>query len=526
MREDSVPAVVHPEGEVESGAERTDLAAPSRAVDTFGGKVFVRWDPDAAVTAFGPVAYFVEFLKTNGLWQQWVQDCPLAYRSPNAPPKEDILGTILLSVLAGHKRYAHVTTIRSDSVLPGLLGMRRVRSEDAIRRAFQNGTPPAYAHWLHAHLANTYEELLKEPWILDMDGTVKPLYGNQELAVRGYNPTKMGRPSHVYQTYIIASIRMVLEVEVQAGNQTASQYAQPGLWAWLEKRPREQWPKLVRGDVSWGTERMMVDCEKQALPYLFKVRQTGKVKRRLEELFGRQDWSDAGQGWQGLSSELQLTGWSRKRRVVVLRRVVREALALTPGPRIAGQALLFGTAEVSQAGELYEYAVLVTSLTEAVLGVAQLYRDRAEAENVFDELKNQWGWTGFTTQDHQRCQIMARIIALIYNWWSLYSRLAIPNRHTEATTSRPLMLHGIARQTQHSNQTTLTLTSNHAQAGVIRSALEAVSQLLQRLAQTAEQFTVNQRWRHLLRFIFRDWLQTRSADPPGLPSLALANCRI
>jgi hypothetical protein len=56
----------------------------------------------------------------------------------------------------------------------------------------------------------------------------------------------MGRPSHVYQTYIIASIRMVLEVEVQAGNQTASQYAQPGLWAWLEKRPRQQWPKLIR----------------------------------------------------------------------------------------------------------------------------------------------------------------------------------------------------------------------------------------------------------------------------------------
>lgn len=99
----------------------------------------VRWDPDAAVTAFGPVTYFIEFLKANGLWQEWVKDCPLAYRSPNAPPKQDILGTILLSVLAGHKRYAHVTTMRSDSVLPGLLGMTRVRSEDAVRRAFQSG---------------------------------------------------------------------------------------------------------------------------------------------------------------------------------------------------------------------------------------------------------------------------------------------------------------------------------------------------------------------------------------------------
>ena len=34
----------------------------------------------------------------------------------------------------------------------------------------------------------------------------------------------------------------------------------------------------------------------------------------------------------------------------------------------------------------------------------QLYRDRADAENAFDELKNQWALGGFTTQDMNRCQ--------------------------------------------------------------------------------------------------------------------------
>ena len=340
-----------------------------------------------------------------------------------------------------------MTTIRSDGVLPGLLGMKRVRSEDAVRRAFLKGEAAEYAQWLHTHLERNYEELLKESWILDMDGTVKPLYGQQEQAVRGYNPAKHGRPSHVYQTYFIAAIRMVLDVEVQAGNQTASLYAQPGLWTWLDRRPREQWPKLVRGDIGWGTEAMMVECEKRGLRYLFKIRQTTKVPRHIAGLFGRDDWVAAGGGWQGLSSELQLSGWSRKRRVVVLRRPVREAVATAAAGPVNRQAELFGRMEVLRAGELYEYAVLVTALAEDVLGVAQLYRDRAEAENVFDELKNQWGWTGFTTQDHQRCQILARIVALVYNWWSLFTRLAIPNRHTEATTSRPLLLHGIGRQT-------------------------------------------------------------------------------
>ena len=98
---------------------------------------------------------------------------------------------------------------------------------------------------------------------------------------------------------------------------------------------------------------------------------------------------------------------------------------------------------------VWEFAVLATSLDLEVRSVAQLYRDRADAENAFDELKNQWGWGGFTTRDLKRCQHMARLIALIYNWWSLFVRLADPDHHREAITSRPLLLHGIARQTHH-----------------------------------------------------------------------------
>ena len=62
-----------------------------------------------------------------------------------------------------------------------------------------------------------------------MDSTVKPLYGHQEGAVLGYNPKKPGRPSHVYHTYTMAGLRLVLDVDVAAGNQHASNHAAPGL---------------------------------------------------------------------------------------------------------------------------------------------------------------------------------------------------------------------------------------------------------------------------------------------------------
>ena len=158
---------------------------------------------------------------------------------------------------------------------------------------------------------------------------------------------------------------------------------------------------------------------------------------------------------------------------------------------------------------LYEYAVLVTSLKDEVRTIAQHYRDRGDSENNFDELKNQWGWAGFTTHDQKRCQIMARITALIYNWWTIFMRLGIPDKHAEAITSRPLALHGIARRTRHSNQTTVEVTSTHSKAPIIADALTKVSGFLKRIKTTAEQLTQVARWQLILSAAFQYFLHGR-----------------
>ena len=173
----------------------------------------------------------------------------------------------------------------------------------------------------------------------------------------------------------------------------------------------------------------------------------------------------------------------------------------------SGRQLNFDLPEAMHQGVLYEYAVLVTSLRDEVRTIAQHYRDRGDAENNFDELKNQWGWAGFTTHDRKRCQVMARINALIYNWWTVFMRLAVPEKHAEAITSRPLALQGIARRTQHANQTTLEITSTHAKASLIAAALVAVSGFLKRLKTTAEQLAQAARWRLILSVAFQQFLR-------------------
>ena len=122
----------------------------------------------------------------------------LQYSSPNAPDKRSVLGTLMLSILAGHKRYAHISAIRCDGVNPELLGMQKIISEDAARRALIHIEEEDGIQWLEAQLARCTMPVLSAvsgpSWILDTDTTVKCLYGKQEGAVVGYNYKKTWAP--------------------------------------------------------------------------------------------------------------------------------------------------------------------------------------------------------------------------------------------------------------------------------------------------------------------------------------------
>ena len=131
------------------------------AVDTFGGRVHVEWDPAAAGPPLGQLPFFIDFLKVSGVFDAWVKDCPLHYVSNNASDKRAVLATFLLSILAGHHRYAHITGLREDSIHPELLGVDKLVSEDAARRALMRIDESAGWAWLSRHLAQDHRAALE-----------------------------------------------------------------------------------------------------------------------------------------------------------------------------------------------------------------------------------------------------------------------------------------------------------------------------------------------------------------------------
>jgi Transposase DDE domain group 1 len=484
-------------------------------VDTYGGRVYIEWTHEMPVTPLGQLSFFIEFLKRTELFDHFVSTCPLQLSSPNAPTPRDILGTILLSVLSGHTRYSHITTVRTDKVNAPLLGMTKIVSEDSVRRALIKMPESESREWLISELKNCYSEILNILWILDVDTTIKCLYGHQEGAVVGYSPKKPGRPSHTYHTYMMANIRMILDVEVMPGDENASSYTLPYLFSWLDSLPPEHRPEFIRGDCAFGNNQVMLACEERQLGYLFKLKQTTNVKRFISEKMVSGEWENAGQGWQGSSGQLQLMGWGKARRVIILRRKIKKEVGVINKNALSGQTV-FQFADMGEDINAYEYAALVTNMDREVLTIASHYRDRADSENNFDELKNQWGWAGFTTHDLHRCRLMARIIALIYNWWTLFVRLIEPNHHLEAITSRPLLLHAVGKQIQHAGHKIIQVCSHHAKFKKVQSALFELSTFFKTLKSCAEQLSMKEKMQRVLNRAFKKFIAPVVNAPPKL----------
>jgi hypothetical protein len=349
-------------------------------VDTLGGRMHVRWDEAAPATPNGQLVFFAEFLATTGVFERWVQECPLEYRSGNAPSKRDVLGTLLLGVLAGHRRYAHITALRGDAVAAQALGMNKVVSEDALRRGLERISEDASAAWMRSALLHSVQEALDKPWVLDIDASIKPLYGRQEGAELGYNPHKPGRPSHVLHTYWVGNLRLVLDVLVTSGKQHTSVHAKGRLGCLLDELGARR-PVLVRGDCGYGNEGILTELESRKQPYLLRLRQTKNVQRLVARQFARSDWSRPdSQGCQMVEDELQLLGWSRKRRVVIVRQRIRQGLVRERVNDRGQLRLAFADAAVLGPDKLWEYTVLVTAVAYPIESIAALYRDRADCE--------------------------------------------------------------------------------------------------------------------------------------------------
>lgn len=407
--------------------------------ETHAGQVFLEAS-DEAMTPFGGFVPFAAFLKKAGLVEALAKESPVERTSPNASRAYDILISFMLATLCDGTRFAHVNRLREDRAVCQLFGAEKIVSDDTVRRFFKAIPTETCGQWI-ADSTRGIWQCLPEDYILDWDSTVQTRYGHQQGAEVGYNPQKPGRRSHHPLLAVVAGTRLCPYYRWRPGNTGSAS-------EWIEAMEQAQrWtgrtPWLNRGDVGFCSEQLMRWHEQPDHPeYLFKLRLTKNLKRAIAKV-GEEQWKGCPSAGvlQTAEIELRLTGWSQPRRVVVGRRL----LGHTGGPE---QGEFWKHAK-------HEYEGYVTSLSREYAEswqVIELYRKRADCENVFDELKNQWGFSGFRSRYREVTEAAARLLLLSYNLWNLFLRLLEPERHVEARHGRRWFLYISARLVKTSRQ--------------------------------------------------------------------------
>jgi hypothetical protein len=113
-------------------------------VDGFTGPVHVEWDREEAFTL--PLPFFVEL---GGPVRCFSDGLPAELHEPERARAMRCPGYGDVAMLAGHKRYAHITALRLDEVLPA----RREPNRPCGRGAAALATiEEAGAVWLRNHL--------------------------------------------------------------------------------------------------------------------------------------------------------------------------------------------------------------------------------------------------------------------------------------------------------------------------------------------------------------------------------------
>ena len=193
---------------------------PTQITALWGGRKVELRETQRAVTPFGGLVVFFEFLRQVGYVEVVNRCLPFRLASPNALDPAQTFTAFLLAVLAGARRFAHASLLRADTALHQVLGMPRFPSDDTLRNLFKRfgqGECQRFFSGLWAwQLARLPE--CAAGYSLDLDSTVFERYGQQQGALRGPNPRKHGRPSHHPLLAVLAEAHFLLHGWLRSGN--------------------------------------------------------------------------------------------------------------------------------------------------------------------------------------------------------------------------------------------------------------------------------------------------------------------
>ena len=357
------------------------------------------------ITAWGGMAVFAAFCETVGL--RSVLDrvlVGLGRTSPNALPASDHMLAFMVGVLTGASRFLHLERLRVDAPLREMFGIRRFCAPSTYTRFFQGFTNQRREDVFYG-LTRWALDLLparESGYTMDLDSTVLERFGEQEGVLPGYNPRRHGRPTHHPLLAGLAEAKWILHGWLRSGNVATANNVRGFMDECLALLDGLARVSLVRADNGFFDGKFLDFLEEKQLPYLVKGRKTKYVKIAV---LGVANWTRVGKGIEVAEARIKLLGWSRERRLVVIRQEVA-----TKETKALGKKLFECKG--------YTFQAIVTSKTMEEMDATTAYRTyngRAEFENRIKELKSGCGLEGFCMDSFLATECVLRTLCLVHN---------------------------------------------------------------------------------------------------------------
>ena len=371
---------------------------------------------DKRFTPWGGLRVFEELLRGLG-WQQALAGAALPQPGSNRGIDPVMMvQAFLVTIWTGGGRFAHTALVRFDAALRSIFGLKVVGSVSTFSRFFrrfrQKHVEEVFGYlsgWLWSRVGG-------HSWTVDLDASVLTRYGQQEGSRLGYNPWHRGKQSHHPLMAFAAECRMVITAWLRPGNTSDSSNVENFFREVLAVMGPRHRIGLLRADSGFCIGGFLDLLEANGISYIVVARVMATIKRRLA---GLKDWVEL-DGRTAVSEFLyQAQGWSKARRVVVVRHRIQD--------QRSGRMLL----EVPG----YSYSVYVTNLSLPAIQVRALYQGRADSENRIKELLQDFAISGFVSQKFWATEAAFRMACLAYNLMSLFRQalLGTAAKHTLST---------------------------------------------------------------------------------------------
>lgn len=317
----------------------------------------------------------MQYINKINLGQQLNELFPTMMYNSTKFTNVQIFLVVILSSLVGINRLIRIASFSFDSLVMSLLGLQKGLNKDVFSvRLKQLGQAGAIKlqEYLFDLTANWLTKSELKNITIDADSTVKTVYGQQQGAVKGFNPGKKGAKSYHPLLAFASEIKLV----INSWFRTGSAYTSNGICEFMKQTaavlPAHIKTVFFRADSGFFNGALFDLLESYHWTYLVKV----KLKN-LKQLLDKQKWQSLADNPNIAICEFtyKAVNWKRERTLKAIR-TISDWIEVD----FLGQKQLVPK---------YEYACYCSNLDIDVLALHELYKQRSTSETWIEQLKSQ-----------------------------------------------------------------------------------------------------------------------------------------